>query len=91
MFRIVLLVMTLVIYIDGAGAEPGKDGLGKSRWRGDYTRQSDGYDHLFELKSYRDWAARQDANIPTSEPSQLPASIECPQLRVSKSLPNCPQ
>jgi hypothetical protein len=87
-FRIVLLVMTLVVYIDGAGAEPGKDELSKSRGREDYTRYSDGYDHLFELKSYRDWAARQGANIPTS---QLPASIECPQLRVSKSLPSCPQ
>jgi hypothetical protein len=80
--------MALAVYIDGAGAEPGKDELGKNRGREDYTRYNDGYDHLFELGSYRDWVARQAANIPTS---QLPASNKCPQLRVSKSLPSCPQ
>jgi hypothetical protein len=57
MFRIVLLVMALAICVDGAGAEPVKDELGKSRWREDYTRYNDGYDHLFELEAYREWAA----------------------------------
>jgi hypothetical protein len=34
-FRIVPLVMALAVYADGAGAEPGKDEIGKSRWRED--------------------------------------------------------
>jgi len=68
--------MALAVYVDGAGAGAGKDDLGKSRWREDYTRYNDGYDHLFELGAYRDWVARQAAPR-----SQLPPSTECPQLR----------
>jgi hypothetical protein len=81
-FRIVMLVMVLAVYVDGAGAEAGKDELGKSRWREDYTRYNDGYGHLFELEAYRDWVARQAAKIPRS---QLPPSIECPQLQPTKA------
>ena len=67
-FRIVLIVIALAVCADGAAAELGKDEIGQNRWREDYTRYNDGYDHLFALESYRDWAARQ-AGTPRVERS----------------------